>query len=513
MNAARLKSARLSSDLAALGLFLLCALGCGGCFEVEDLWTLNPDGSGQVVRQVTLAPRGKTPEEWTRWGIERSAGVAAWSDYSSETLPDGRLRLRVTAHFADLGTLDFACGPQPYWTGSGEARRVVLSDHPPPAAASPPADASARAALVERRRSHLSRLLKAYGPARRATFRTTLRLPAAPQDAPGFERGEGGELRASLSLGRVEAELTPLLEDEAFLLERGERRLLGPRVNALVAGGSLEVSLAGELQPRFDYPAALAAARSGSEALLDRLGFDAVAGGRTLRVLESRVALLAYVRSDDRLPFHLETELEEFTPHLRLGLTLRLNGRPTAVTGLSLERAKALGGADLLDPALAAAATFEADEEDKTLLRLSLPLRYPAAPFLGLGEVRGQVQVTLASKTAPRALGFRSLAGGESTERAEIRDFTPDYFTLRCAGVAPSDVAKVRLVGPDGAEVEVEDLTREAWEDGVELVLFPGRELVEGEQLDVVLELYVDKRVVALPFRIRGVDPTGRTPK
>ena len=162
----------MNARLGATALFLLLALSCAGCFEVEDQWTLNPDGSGQVVRQVTLSPRGKTPEEWTRWGIERSSGAAAWSDYRSATLPDGRLQIRLTAHFADLGALDLACGPQPYWVGSGDARRVVLSDQAPPAAAAPPADASARSALAERRRSYLGRLLRAYGPVRRATFST-----------------------------------------------------------------------------------------------------------------------------------------------------------------------------------------------------------------------------------------------------------------------------------------------------------------------------------------------------
>ena len=499
------------SAAAPQTLALLLALTCAGCFEVEDRWTLNPDGSGKVTRQVTLAPRGKSAAEWARWGIERSSGVAAWSEFRSEELPDGRLRLAVTGHFADLQALDLACGPQPFWVGEGQERRIVLSDRRPPETALPLAEGEERASVAERRRRGLRGLLRAYGGAAAASFKTVLCLPGTVGAFPGYARDPSGELSVQLELGAVAERLEALLEDDAFLLERGERRLLGPRVNSLVAGGNLEVRLAGELLPRFDYARELPAALSESDALQDRIGVDAVASGRTLRVVEARVARLAYVQREEGLPWYLEGLGDGFRPHLRLNLVLRLNGKVTDFLGVTLASAQTLAGVELARGEFVDDLSGERDEEDGRVLLLSLPLAYPAAPFRGLAEVSGRVQVTTARETKNRALGFKTLASGESAPSgAQVAELRGHRVTILYSGATPSDVARVRLVRPGGKEVEVLHAAPEGWDAGVSITILAGRELREGEPLDVVLDLYTDKRVVEVPFRLQKIGPTGR---
>ena len=109
-------------------VMLLClAAALSGCFERTLVYTLNPDGSGKVVFDLTEPPPspiglGRTSastqpdanlgqttpslsQDALKQFFEAARGVEAWSDLSCEILDGGGKRVRGTAYFPDVGRL------------------------------------------------------------------------------------------------------------------------------------------------------------------------------------------------------------------------------------------------------------------------------------------------------------------------------------------------------------------------------------------------------------------------
>lgn len=489
-----------------LGLAALLTL-TGGCFEVEDEWVLNPDGSGKVTRTLTLDPRGKPAKDWARLGIKRATGVDAWADFRSSSLEDGRLAIQATAYFRDLNALDLKLGPQPYWGApdASGARRIELSDQDPAQAArgGAPDPGSARRLL--------STILRSYRRAKQATFQSRLRLSGAVSEASGLSRA-GQAWGARVELEKVYQTLEPLLEDDDFLSQRGRRRLLGPVVNAKACGGTLSARVAGGGQALFDYAKEAAAARAQSDRLLDRIGVDAIKGGRQLRVHRARVTGLSYLRSEAFAPPQLRFMQADFQPHLRIQLRLELNGAPIAAEGVELVSATTLGGAQLALAVFKEDHQAELDDEKKSCVDVELLCDHPPRTFRGLKELSGNLRVYISSETREVDLGLERVAAGESTADNAISEVHGNYVTLRCATIEESEVKAVRFVSEEGKRYPIQILSRYAKETGCELSLNVPKKLDLGRKLRVLVEVHADKALVELPFVVKGVDPTGAPP-
>jgi hypothetical protein len=98
--------------------FLCLALVClTGCFDTQEEFTLNPDGSGKVVIESVCAPlqlqlnQTATPEQKLQGAIrsllENVKGVTAWKDVTYVRQDDGRIKFRGTAYFADINRVEF----------------------------------------------------------------------------------------------------------------------------------------------------------------------------------------------------------------------------------------------------------------------------------------------------------------------------------------------------------------------------------------------------------------------
>ncbi len=134
-------------------LLVVASVVLVGCVETRDEFTLNPDGSGKVLRQMTVdvraleaaaeevgnlmaaamgaamggpatppAPQpssGKTQAEMetmakdlARQMLNGSQGIDVWKDVSYGATPDGKLFFSGTAYFADISRLGLATGGQ-----------------------------------------------------------------------------------------------------------------------------------------------------------------------------------------------------------------------------------------------------------------------------------------------------------------------------------------------------------------------------------------------------------------
>ena len=98
--------------------FVLCVF-LPGCYERKEAAVINPDGSGKMFVETTVAlpaqglPGQPKPTALT-FGrqvaanlINTTRGVDAWADVAITQTPDGRAQIAATAYFPDLNALRF----------------------------------------------------------------------------------------------------------------------------------------------------------------------------------------------------------------------------------------------------------------------------------------------------------------------------------------------------------------------------------------------------------------------
>src|SRR5436190_1580238 len=92
------------------------AICLAGCLDLDNEFTLNPDGSGKVKIRCVSAPvsfdigeKKKSPEELmkslVRETLEQSGGVDAWADVAAAIRDDGKVSFNGTAYFKDIEQL------------------------------------------------------------------------------------------------------------------------------------------------------------------------------------------------------------------------------------------------------------------------------------------------------------------------------------------------------------------------------------------------------------------------
>jgi hypothetical protein len=150
-----------------MGFALVAALPLmlGGCFELRQDTTLNPDGSGKVVVETIMPdmssmmtfgdqPAAKPDpdvqlKKFAKDFIDGSKGVDAWSDVSFSMAEDGRMKFKGTAYFKDITALKVgsgnggpggpASGGGLTWTKSDKGGMILALETEDMAAPKPPA--------------------------------------------------------------------------------------------------------------------------------------------------------------------------------------------------------------------------------------------------------------------------------------------------------------------------------------------------------------------------------------
>ena len=100
----------IQAGLGTVFALLLCS-----CYETEQDFTLNPDGSGKVrhecsFQNIRMSNEPDDSPEALQAAIAKvikdSKGVDAWRDVSFKRLDDGRLWFQGTAYFKNLAELE-----------------------------------------------------------------------------------------------------------------------------------------------------------------------------------------------------------------------------------------------------------------------------------------------------------------------------------------------------------------------------------------------------------------------
>ena len=103
-------------------LLVISVISISGCLEERDEFTLNPDGSGKVVHEVTFKPMSisimgnsatdpnKQLKQSIKRILEKSEGVDTWENVSYELTSEGEIYFRGTAFFPDINSLNLDRG-------------------------------------------------------------------------------------------------------------------------------------------------------------------------------------------------------------------------------------------------------------------------------------------------------------------------------------------------------------------------------------------------------------------
>lgn len=432
-----------------------CALSCllfTGCFETEQEFTLNPDGSGKLVHETTVPLLNQLGDQLpetllaaeARKLILESVGVDAWREVTWRLTDNGRAHLRGTAYFTNLSRLEIAGHHLLKFDWKVEGATATITRRrsdlekggdTKPASTDPAETAKELQAARVRMQTELP-LLKGMldGMRHRARFH----LPGQVLAASNFKLSPDGVASIELTgtnLIRMYERMLSNESDSGLLLAAWDSSAITPgiegRFNEGLFGSNAPVVLTCRLRdaPAFDYAAEVATARKETEKVRESLGLGSVApvlappseGG----ALNARVVGTRRIVVSDGLP----AELRPFgfqRSELSLAVLLEFTNRVLEIPGLSMEPILTDDGATLL-PAHRKTGFFCKLSDDGTRAIFELELPTPGPGVRQLRELSGTVEYLVSKGTRDVDLGFDNLrSGSKGTELgAEITGLKP----------------------------------------------------------------------------------------
>jgi hypothetical protein len=420
--------------------FIGCALALAllvGCFETKQEFTLNPDGSGEVVHECTFQPasvvltRKVDAEAQMKAAVSellsRAKGVEAWSDVSYQLLEDGRVHFKGTAYFRSLSDLDipnqtmldFAWSHAKDGTGTLTLRdkNEQKKSHPEkPEKPSSPEDIKQGRAKFQQAKPMLAMFMASM------QHDVLFHLPGKPGKTSAFQRDASGALTLHVDGGKMLQAMDTLISDDKWMARHP--KVMDPdtppppdaEMNRLLFGveGPVQATVTGLGAPTFNYDGELEAARESYTALREQLAVKAAAVGpaaQTGELKSIRVVGVRIVREvDDKLgerPFGNEAGYA-------LSLLAELPGSAVAMTDdCGLDTAVADDGTDLMPQSeWNRGIHLPHLTEDKAHTLFEVTLALPGTGVKGLREISGHLQFKAGSATKEIDLGFTKLASG-----------------------------------------------------------------------------------------------------
>jgi hypothetical protein len=273
--------------LMVLAVALVCL---PGCFEVDQEYTLNPDGSGKVVHKVKqpdLMGQGASRlKEILKEQLTSAEGVDAWSDVSVELTDDGSTLFTGTAYFSDLNSLKLEGGDafRFRWdAAAGGAHRLSMAtgETGSDPAGAPNTEAEIREARTEwnQMRPMMQGLLGSL------RWRATFHLPGNVSDRASFETSGPSVVTFSMTGDRYFQVMDELMSDEAFLEGQAKQGSLSglmdpggdlpPDLVTRMFGENGVYALVPSSRPQFDYASAVTAAQDDFDSMMTSLPVEA----------------------------------------------------------------------------------------------------------------------------------------------------------------------------------------------------------------------------------------------
>lgn len=511
-----------------------------GCHETEYEFTVNPDGSGKVVVEATVAqgpsfggpadPKDRAKQTVANI-LTRSKGVVAWKDVAFELKPESELWFKGTAYFDDLSKLriegiQFFSASLVSAAGGNKKLLVKEADGdalPGPEPVKLTDEEVGRLAVEQKQKYHQSKMMAQM---MFEDVKTTMRfrLPGKVTESAGLKPDPASGLLAL----RVDGPTLFRSKDELMADDAWVRRVIragykvdehfpmtDPDYRKKVFGtqGDIEATLVGEMKSLFDYKAEVAEAKKGQAEMLDRLGLKQAvpkpAAGGFKRI---QVVGLQFVNHPD-----WAGQLNAFNtgPGCLLAMLGELPGSFLEMTGGRLERAVAANGEDLLlkDPNMRFVLFPYFFSADKTRILFYLRLKMPGPGVAGIRELSGTLEYTSASESKEVDLGFKKLATGAkgTMYNARLSDVSPsigDADTLKLTlDLAPVKVKALTSFDAAGKERMLLYQNHSGAGEGESEFVIVKSSLPQGGRLAV--HVHTDLQRYEIPFVVENVSLTG----
>jgi len=296
--------------LLSLAAILAASAMLAGCFELKQDASLNPDGSGKAVVELTMPDMGamgmsmgmddKAPppdpevtlKQFAKQTLDDSKGVEAWSDVSFARTEDGRMKFKGTAYFKDFATMHVGQGQG----GDGVFRKddkggmvleMTMSEDeakaPEPPAKTPPPSAEELAKQIQAQRLQYQQMRPMMEMMLgKMKVEMTFRLPGTLAEVSGFEKQPDGSVRIAMDGAKMLQAMDQLNADDAYVRQAilaGKKpgaEKMDPAVMEKMFGtkGPFRARVTGDLKPLFDYAAAVKAAKEAYPKMIEKLGLD-----------------------------------------------------------------------------------------------------------------------------------------------------------------------------------------------------------------------------------------------
>jgi len=539
-----MKTLRLA---AILGLGLTLA----GCFDLDQEFTLNPDGSGKVVLRSIFPPvsfdlTDKTPApekammKAVREELEKSEGVDAWKDVSAVLRDDGKVEMRATAYFRDFSQLKLhnqgqSGSPTSLSLLKNEAGDWVLSASPdrksagkPPPAGKPSEDEIKERIKAERAKYQQAKpLMETF--LKDSRTRTRVNLPGTLSETSNFKKLSASSVEIALEGKALMKVMDDLIMDDAFMHQAAEsgrgiddtdsldsellaQKLFGTK-------GPIRAVAKGPFKAAFDYEKEAAPARKEMPAILAKFGapppptaIDPAKGGGLKSV---QVAGIQFVHFKDN-----ERELGPMNGQeagVTLTLVAELPGAVLSVKEGKVSKALSDTGEDLLPKGdFRRTIHFPRLSKDKAAVTFDVPVGLPSAKARGFKEISGLLTYVVAGKTKEVDLGiglFQSGAKGKELgseiEKIEDHPFEKGKKSLSLKIAAAQDsIQSVTFYDESGKKLAVESSGWSGFNDQVTYsYTFKAAPPAKGR---IVAQVYDDRKSFEVPFRVADLDLLGR---
>ena len=426
----------IQAAFATVFALLLCS-----CYETEQEFTLNPDGSGKVRHECSFqnmqmaGEPDNSPEALQAVIaklIKESKGVDAWRDVSFKRLDDGRLWFQGTAYFKKLEELEIPNQSMLAFAwknlGEGKAELSLNLKKSKPAKAKPEpkeltADERAKKLQAERTKFQQSKpMFSAMLGSLKQT--TTFHLPGKIDSSSNFKATPPGTLSLVFEGAKMLDALEKLMADDAWLakneLNMQDTPTLDNEFGGLLFGekAPVKATVTAATAPLFNYAAELATAQKESANLQKQLGEVSIAPPakgeplKSIQVVGTRVVSPVDKKLDVR-PFNYDAGytlalLAEFP-----GSVLDLTDKSTITTAIASDGSNLLKGERDWDRRLGSPDL----SADKASVIFDVELKLPPPAVTGIKEISGTLQYRVAAGTKEIDLGLKSLKPGTKGEQ------------------------------------------------------------------------------------------------
>lgn len=524
--------------IALVSLVATCLVGCE---KTQQVFTINPDGSGKVLHTATFPldlqgmpsignqKQPKTDEEKVAAAEEKiigkSEGVEAWKDVVCTATDDGLIKFSGMAYFPDISALKVSSLGGSSSSGTTKLEfektpggyRVVArlgkekKEQPEEAQTEPKTEADLRKELLRARTSwqymrHMLGLAMA-NEVRAYDFVT----PVAATKAENFERTPNG-YSLVFDGGKVFNALDSLMKmpDDKLIAILGEgvdlknsEKAMEYTMSTMGMDPSKEMALIVTLDhPQFDYAAEVAGARKEFAELCKAEGYSTTGSTAAAapQVTGTGALKSAGVRSIQRYFKLSERDSERLSFEVRADF----DGIATAISKVELDKLVGDGNRELIEKPMKLQGRLD-DNGTCARFTVTVPLEDEVK---SITSASGTLDYAVSSEPEEVDLGIMNITKGATggVMNAEVRSVSGGWLKLAFTA-DETKVKDVLVYRPDGTVYEASGHTGQEWRGKYQKTFRPAPD--DGsewpERLGFKVLIYTKTAMYSAPWSVENI--------